>query len=99
MFWGTPSFFWDKKSTMILFENFKKHPPTPRVLLGLCSIKKVPAPPPPPPPRLCNGLLVFPGISMKKRREEGVKVQARKVDTICQTDFSKQYTNCSKLVK
>ena len=45
MFWGTPSFFWDKKSTMILFENFKKHPPTPRVLLGLCSIKKVPAPP------------------------------------------------------
>ena len=46
MFWGTPSFFWDKKSTMILFENFKKHPPTPRVLLGLCSIKKVPAPPP-----------------------------------------------------
>ena len=50
MFWGTPSFFWDKKSTMILFENFKKHPPTPRVLLGLCSIKKVPAPPPPPPP-------------------------------------------------
>ena len=46
MFWGTPSFFWDKKSTMILFENFKKHPPTPQVLLGLCSIKKVPAPPP-----------------------------------------------------
>ena len=45
MFWGTPSFFWDKISTMILFENFKKHPPTPRVLLGLCSIKKVPAPP------------------------------------------------------
>ena len=44
MFWGTLSFFWDKKSTMILFENFKKHPPTPWVLLGLCSIKKVPAP-------------------------------------------------------
>ena len=58
MFWGTPSFFWDKKSTMILFENFKKHPPTPRVLLGLCSIKKVPAPPPPPPPRMVSEAFV-----------------------------------------
>ena len=31
MFWGTPSFFWDKKSTMILFENFKKVPAPPDV--------------------------------------------------------------------
>ena len=49
--WGTPSFFFmTKKVPWVLFENNEIHPPTLWLLLGMCSIKKVPAPPPPPPP-------------------------------------------------
>ena len=35
----------DKKVPWVLFENYEIHPPTLWVLLGMCSIKKVPAPP------------------------------------------------------
>ena len=41
--------FCDKKVPRVLFENYEIHPPTLWVFLGMCSIKKVPAPPPPPP--------------------------------------------------
>ena len=43
---GYPLFlFCDKKVPWVLLENYKMHPPTLWVLLGMCSIKKVPAPP------------------------------------------------------
>ena len=46
-FLGYPLFlFCDKKVPWVLFENYEIHPPTPWVLLGMCSIKKVPAPVP-----------------------------------------------------
>ena len=45
---GYPLFlFCDKKVPWVLFENYEIHPPTLWVLLGMCSIKKVPAPPSP----------------------------------------------------
>ncbi len=40
-------YFWIKKVPWVLFEIWQKHHPTLRVLLIICSIKKVLDPPPP----------------------------------------------------